>query len=193
MTRSFDCEVRLAPEIQRALALCRARGAALVIGKLDRLAWDLRHFLEVIDDSGVDIRFADLPDVRPTTDEGRMILVSMANFAEFEACRIGTRTRAALAAAKARGVKLGSAGATNLRPHHAQRRREAVEFAEKLHGQGQDFRLRGLSQRAIVVELSSLRIPARTGGAWSLAQLQRVLGVLDQKAAPGGAPAPQNV
>ncbi len=105
------------PELVRALARCKAEGAALVIGKLDRLARDVRFFLEVIDDSGVDIRFADLPDICPATDEGRMILVSMANFAEFEGRRIGTRTKAALAAAKSRGVKLGTAGRHNLKPN----------------------------------------------------------------------------
>lgn len=62
------------PELVRALAECKALGAALVIGKLDRLARDVRFFLEVIDDSGVDIRFADLPDVSPGSDEGRMIV-----------------------------------------------------------------------------------------------------------------------
>lgn len=67
------------PELIRALAQCKAQRASLVIGKLDRLARDVRFFLEVIDDSGVDIRFADLPDVCPGTDEGRMILVSMEN------------------------------------------------------------------------------------------------------------------
>src|SRR5689334_10040264 len=66
------------PELMRALALCKGQGTPLVIGKLDRLARDVRFFLEVIDDSKVDIRFADLPDVCPATDEGRMILVSMA-------------------------------------------------------------------------------------------------------------------
>ena len=39
---------------------------------------------------------------KKASDEGRMILVSMANFAEFEGRRIGTRKTAALAAAKAR-------------------------------------------------------------------------------------------
>lgn len=54
---------RARPELARALTLCKAIGAVLVIGKLDRLARDVRFFLEVIDDSGVDISFADLPDV----------------------------------------------------------------------------------------------------------------------------------
>lgn len=113
-------------------ATCRKRRAALVIGKLDRLARDVRLFLEVIDDSAVDIRFADLADVCPRTDEGRMIMVGMASFAEFEGRRIGTRTRAALAAAKARGVQLGASGAANLKRNVEQRQAAANSFAERL-------------------------------------------------------------
>lgn len=68
---------------------------------------DAHFFLEVLDDYGVSVRFAEFADIDPKTDEGRMILVGMANFAEFEGRRIGSRTKSALAAAKARGVVLG--------------------------------------------------------------------------------------
>lgn len=167
------------PELARALEACKASGAALVIGKLDRLARDVRFFLEVIDDSGVDIRFADLPDVSPKTDEGRMILVSMANFAEFEARRIGTRTRAALAAAKARGVVLGAAGARNLRPNIQERRAAADAFALRLDRTLQGLRAGGMSQRAMVRELNGLGVGAPQGGQWNLSQLQRVIQRID--------------
>jgi DNA invertase Pin-like site-specific DNA recombinase len=163
------------PELARVLSMCRAQGAALVIGKLDRLARDVRFFLEVIDDSGVDIRFADLPDVCPASDEGRMILVSMANFAESEGRRIGTRTRAALAAAKARGVILGSAGALNLKPNVAARQAAAQAFANRLAGVMAGMRARGLTQRAMAAELNLAAVPAPQGGRWSLSQVQRVL------------------
>lgn len=167
------------PELARALALCKAKGAALVIGKLDRLARDVRYFLEVIDDSGVDIRFADLPDVCPASDEGRMILVSMANFAEFEGRRIGTRTKAALQAAKARGVKLGTAGAGNLKPNLEARAAAADAFALRLSGLVKGFRARSLSQRAMVDELNTAGVQAPRGGRWGLAQVQRLLARLD--------------
>lgn len=170
------------PELARALALCKKLRAALVIGKLDRLARDVRFFLEVIDDSGVDIRFADLPDVCPSSDEGRMILVSMANFAEFEARRIGTRTKAALAAAKARGVALGKAGASNLRPHLEQRQEAADAFARRMAGLVAGFRARSLTQRAMVAELNLAGVPTSLGGQWRLAQLQRVLKRLESAA-----------
>lgn len=162
------------PELARAMALCKLTGAALVIGKLDRLARDVRHFLALIDDSGVDIRFADMPDVCPHTDEGRMMLVNLANFAEFEARRISTRTKAALAAAQARGVELGKAGAKNLRPNIEARQAAADQFAEKLRGQFEGFRVRGLSQRQIVAELNMVGIRTARGKEWSLVQVQRL-------------------
>lgn len=173
---------RARPELARALTMCKTAGAALVIGKLDRLARDVRFFLEVIDDSGVDIRFADLPDVCPGSDEGRMILVSMANFAEFEGRRIGTRTRAALAAAKARGVQLGVAGPRNLQPNIVARQAQADAFAAKLAGFVAGCRARSLSQRAMVVELNAAGVPSAQGGRWGLAQVQRLLRRIDQQA-----------
>lgn len=163
------------PGLARALAMCKTSGAAMVIGKLDRLARDVRHFLALIDDSGVDIRFADMPDICPGTDEGRMILVSLANFAEFEGRRIGTRTRAALAVAKAKGTKLGVAGAVNLRPTIEARQKSADDFAVRMSPLFTDFNARGLSQRAMVIELNSRKYPAPRGGCWSQPQVQRLL------------------
>lgn len=163
------------PALMQALAACKKQKAALVIGKLDRLARDVRFFLQVLDDSKVDIRFADLPDVCAKTDEGRMLLINMANFAEFEGRRIGTRTKAALAAAKARGVKLGTAGPSNLRPNIEARQVASNDFARKLQGILASFRDRGLSQRQQVQELNSLGIKTAKGGEWSLIQLQRVM------------------
>lgn len=167
------------PELVRALVDCKRLGAALVIGKLDRLARNVRFFLETIDDSGVDIRFADLPDVLPTSDEGRMILVSMANFAEFEGRRIGTRTKAALTAAKARGVKLGTSGPANLKRCLEGRAEVADAGAKKLAGLMAGFAVQGLAQRQMVAELNSIGVHAPRGGVWSLAQVQRLLKRLD--------------
>jgi Resolvase, N terminal domain len=55
--------------------------------------------------NGVDVRFADLPQIEGPT--GRFMLQQMASVAELEAGLISSRTKSALAAAKARGVKLG--------------------------------------------------------------------------------------
>jgi DNA invertase Pin-like site-specific DNA recombinase len=163
------------PELAKALASCRKYKAALVVGKLDRLSRDLRFFLQTLDDSHVDIRFADLPDICPATDEGRMILVSMANFSEFEGRRISTRTKAALKAAKARGVVLGRCGRDNLRANLEDRQKAASAFAERLRPTFEGMISRKLSQRAMVNELNAIGVPASAGGSWRLMQVQRLL------------------
>ena len=164
------------PALIEALAFCKTSNAALVIGKLDRLARDVRFFLEVLDDSKVDIRFADLPDIDPKTDEGRMILIGMANFAEFEGRRIGTRTKAALAAAKARGVVLGTSGTTNLRRNIEARKMAADAHAQALKVTLAGFAAQRLSQRRQVEELNKTGTLTPSGKTmWTLVQLQRVI------------------
>ena len=167
------------PQLMAALAACKREKATLVIAKIDRLSRDVRFFLEVLDDSGVDIRFADFADIDPKTDEGRMVLINLASFAEYEGRRIGARTKAALAVAKARGVELGKAGPANLRPNIEQRQAQADGFAEKLRPLFAGMVARQLSQRAMVVELNQVGVPAPRGGAWRLSQVQRVLGRLE--------------
>lgn len=166
---------RQRPQLMAALAECKRQKAALIVGKIDRLSRDVRFFLEVLDDSGVDIRFAEFADIDPKTDEGRMLLINMANFAEFEGRRIGSRTRAALAAAKARGVVLGRAGPANLRPNIEERQSAANAFAERLRPMFDGMMERRLSQRDMMAELNSIGVPAPRGGQWGLTQVQRVL------------------
>jgi DNA invertase Pin-like site-specific DNA recombinase len=156
------------PNLKAALDLCRQRCATLVIAKLDRLARNV-HFVSGLIESGVDFVAADMP-------EANKVMIQMyAVMSEWERDQISARTRAALAAAKARGVKLGRVGAVNLRPNIQQRRELAQAFADRLSAMFSDMRSRGLSQRGMTSELNEIGVPAPGGGRWSLIQVQRVM------------------
>src|SRR5712671_6423852 len=88
------------PQIAAALAACRLRRATLIIAKLDRLARNV-HFISSLMESGVEFVAVDFPQAN------RLTVHILAAVAEHEATMISARTKAALAAAKARGVKLG--------------------------------------------------------------------------------------
>lgn len=156
------------PQLRAALDMCRKHGAILIIAKLDRLARNV-HFISGLMESKVKFVACDLPEANELT------LHVMAAFAEHEAKRISQRTKEALAAAKVRGVILGKSGANNLKRNINERRGIAMAFAEKLRGQIEGFKLRGLSQRNMVNELNQLNIATARGGKWSLIQLQRVI------------------
>lgn len=96
------------PQLAAALAACRTRRAVLVIAKLDRLARNARFLLSVVEGSGeAGVVFCDLPSV-PAGPIGKFMITQLAAVAELEAGLISQRTRAALAVAKARGVRLGN-------------------------------------------------------------------------------------
>src|SRR5215467_6286601 len=92
------------PELDQALAAARVRKVPIVVAKVDRLTRSVA-FLSRLLEAGVDVRFADLPAIEGAT--GKFLLQQMAAVAELEAGMISARTKAALAAAKRRGVKLG--------------------------------------------------------------------------------------
>jgi hypothetical protein len=88
------------PKLREAMALCRVRNATLVIARIDRLSRNT-HFLLGLQEAKVRFVAADMPDANELT------VGIMAVIAQAESKRISANTKAAMAAAWARGRKLG--------------------------------------------------------------------------------------
>ena len=159
------------PQLRGALNLCRKSGATLIIAKLDRLARNV-HFVSGLIETGCEFIAADMPHAN------KVMIQMHAVMSEWERDQISSRTKAALQAAKARGVKLGQMGISNLQSNVALRQLDSKLFAENLKGQVEGFKLRGLTQRGMAEELNRVGITTIKGGKWRLNQLQRILKTL---------------
>jgi DNA invertase Pin-like site-specific DNA recombinase len=151
------------PQLQAALARCRATGATLVVAKLDRLSRNAA-FLLTLRDSGVPFVAADMPEANTLT------IGILAVVAQAEREAISSRTKAALAAAKARGVKLGNPhGSANLKPGiGTEASSEAARsFAHGLLPMVNELEASGLSLNAIARQFNEDGIRSRRGGIWT--------------------------
>ena len=155
------------PQLRLALEHCRRSGATLLIAKLDRLARNV-HFVSGLLETGVDFIAADMPHAN------KVMIQMHAVMSEWERDQISERTKAALAAAKARGMVLGKTGPGNLQRQNAQRQQVAQMFRERLKPVLTGFIAQGLTRRAMVGRLNDLGIKAPKGGPWSLGQIQRL-------------------
>jgi DNA invertase Pin-like site-specific DNA recombinase len=162
------------PKLAEAMRLCRLHGATLIIAKLDRLSRDA-HFLLGLQKAGVEFIAVDNPHAN------RLTIHILAAVAEDEAKRISDRTKAALAAAKARGVKLGGNRGVEL----TEAAREAGRAAQTAKAKARasdlapmiaELQAQGVtSLGAIAKALNDRGIPTTRGGEWSAVQVSRVL------------------
>ena len=162
------------PQLVAALAACKKQKAKLFVAKLDRLSRNTRFLLTLIE-SGVEVLFADLPDV--TGAMGKFILTQMAAVAELEAGLIGERTKAALAAAKARGVVLGNPRLADVRDRAvANLKADADRFAKNVAPIIREIQSTGVaSHRGIARSLNSRGIATARGGEWTAVQVGSIL------------------
>lgn len=156
------------PQLRAALQVCVKQGATLLIAKLDRLARNV-HFVSGLLETGCDFVAVDMPNAN------KVMIQMHAVMSEWERDQISARTKAALQAARARGVKLGVAGPANLRRCLEGRKEAANAAAAKLGGLVAGFKARNLTQWAMVTELNTAGVGAPKGGTWSLIQVQRLL------------------
>lgn len=163
------------PELVRALAEAKRAGAVLIIAKLDRLARNVAFIANLLE-SGVEVTAADMPEAN------RFLLHVMAAVAEHEAKTISDRTRAALAAAKERGIKLGwsipsRAGEQLLaaRTGAARNARKADDHAAMVFPLICNMSNKGFSLRRIAEELNRRGIQTSRGGRWHPTTVRNIL------------------
>lgn len=160
------------PQLAAALAQAQRIKGKLIVAKLDRLARNVA-FISRLMDAGVDFVAVDTPFAN------RLTLHILAAVAEHEREMISTRTKAALAAAKARGVKLGGLrGDAHLIAAQANRVK-ARQRAQTTLAVVEQIRRSGIvSQAGIARELTARGIPTSRGKAqWhqgSVRQLMRL-------------------
>jgi DNA invertase Pin-like site-specific DNA recombinase len=163
------------PRLAEALMLCRLYGATLIIAKLDRLSRDA-YFLLGLEKAGVEFVAADMPSAN------RVTVRIMAVLAEEERNMISERTKAALAAAKARGIKLGGDRGNLQAVSHegrriaAERRKADAEARSRdLAPQIRHLQAQGLSLRGIASQFEERGYKSPRGGKWTATQVTRVL------------------
>ncbi len=179
------------PTIKEALWYCRVYGAKLVVARLDRLARSAALIASLLE-SGVDFVAADMPMAN------RFTIHVLAAVAEYEAQLISERTKAAFAAARARGKVLGNpnrhsklspaAFEAAIRVRRERSKARALEYAPLLCV----LRDRGESTAGIAAQLTLMGInPPRNCQKWyprTIARLFRIAGERPPKSRRGYRP-----
>lgn len=147
------------PALAAALAACKKQKSTLVIAKLDRLARKLSKITELLDGK-LEFVACDNPFATKFT------IQILGAVGELEAEMISKRTKEGLAAAKARGVRLGNQQAADANKAAARERAEVLRPV--LAG------LASLSATAIAAELNDRKIATPTGKPWSAKTVIRV-------------------
>lgn len=159
-------------ELTKAVADAKKNKAVLLVAKLDRVARNVKLFLNLLDQ--VQIEFTDLPALSNGSSDSRLVLTQLAAFAEWEAAKISERTKAALAAKKARGEPMGVEGKNNIKATNGKRKEQADEFAKSMAAMLLPLE-NTMSQRKLVDYLNLHGVNSPTGKAWRLNSLQNVL------------------
>ncbi len=161
------------PELSEALKVCRLTNSTLLIAKLDRLSRNVA-FLATLQQSGTKFVACDLPEAN------ELVVHILAAVAQAERKAISERTKAALAAARARGVRLGN---PHLKPGNAASaeiarrarsesvRRRATELGEVItHAER-----RGCNTlRKLADHLNQLGVTTPQGRRWHANSIRRI-------------------
>lgn len=169
------------PELSRALDACRKQKAKLVIAKLDRLSRNLA-FIATMMESGVEFIAVDNPHA------SKLTLHILAAVAEHEREAISERTKVALAAAKARGTRLGTPDPTGaVKRMRAALRSKTALFAANVLPIIREVQVNGyISHNAIAGQLNARKVATARGGRWTHVQVHQILKRGDVDASSSG-------
>lgn len=156
------------PELDKALKMARETGAELLVSKLDRLSRKVSFVSALMEDKRLKLRVAQMPYA------DKFQLHIYAALAEQERTFISERTKAALKAAKARGVKLGGLRDATMKRNEVVKANADARAAKAMSIIG-PMRDSGLSLNQIAAKLNEMSIATARGGKWTPTTVSRVL------------------
>jgi DNA invertase Pin-like site-specific DNA recombinase len=164
------------PMLHGALEACKRTGARLLIAKLDRLSRNVA-FIANLMESGVEFVAVDFPQAN------RLTVHILSAMAEYEREMISKRTKAALKAAKAKGVKLGSPkGLTEEAAREGRvksrsvRMKQADDYASRMYAVIRAYQAQGMSLQAIARRLKEDReLTPRGKESWTATTVRNVI------------------
>lgn len=151
------------PKLAEAITACKKYRAVLIIAKLDRLARNV-HFVSGLMEAGIEFIAVDNPHA------SKLLIHLLSAFAEHERELISKRTRDALQAAKAKGVRLGANGKKLAAKHKAEARQRDQQHYPVIATLMREH----CSYTAVAEEMNALAIPTPSGGKWYASSVRHV-------------------
>jgi len=159
-------ELKDRPVLQEAMELCKSTSSTLLVATLSRLSRDAAFVLTLMKDTSIRFQVASMPNA----ENFQLGIYALLNQQERE--QVSTRTRAALAAAKARGVKLGN---PNLAEMNRTRKNQARVFADQHCNLIWTLRNGGKTLREICSVMNDSGIKTSKGSVFHPVQITRIL------------------
>jgi len=157
------------PQLAAALKMAKKLGATLLVGKLDRLSRNLAFIARLIE-SDTPFKACDNPHAT------KVMLQMLGVMAEWERDQISKRTTDALAAAKAKGIRLGNPNIKKISKLGREKQKQlAQSSAETLASIIRPLHARGESLRAIAARLTAQQIKTARGGSWSASHIKNII------------------
>ena len=158
------------PQLDAALTLCRRTGSHLIVSNTSRWSRDVEFVAGLLKDKQLTIRVANLPNA----SHFQIHLFSAISMQEREFVIL--RTKSAMAAAKARGPKVGNPGLAEMnKERNRERRREARNFADGVAPIAMPLREKGMSFQEIADTLNQMKLKTARGSSYHPMQVKRVI------------------